>query len=122
MISGIATSKGEDTLDGSDKKLYESAVKVLLNTLESANTNAASIRDNLNDYSIQLITIQSTMKAVATRLRLSAAGKSTEFKNWRDSMRAKVYGGCVASILTGPGVIACYAIAAGVLETEIKNY
>jgi hypothetical protein len=122
MISDIATSKGEDTLDGSDKKLYESAVKVLLNTLESANINAADIRDNLNTYSLQLITIQSTMKSVSSRLRLSAEGKSKEFTDWRDSTRAKVYGGCAASIVTGPGVVACYAIAAGVLESEIASY
>jgi len=38
-------------------------------------------------------------------------------------MRAKVYGGCTASILAGPaGVAACYSIGAGVLETELKKY
>ncbi len=62
------------------------------------------------------------MQAVSSRLRLTAAGKSKEFTDWRDSTRAKVYGGCAAAIVTGPGVVACYAIAAGVLETEIKNY
>ena len=57
MVSDIATSKGEDELIGSDLQLYNAAIKVLLNTLESANTNAADIRDNLNTYSLQLITI-----------------------------------------------------------------
>jgi len=38
-------------------------------------------------------------------------------------MRAKVYGGCAASILCGPAcVTACYAIGAGVLESEIAKY
>jgi len=37
-------------------------------------------------------------------------------------MRAKVYGGCAGSILLGPAVIACYAIAAPILETEIADY
>jgi len=38
-------------------------------------------------------------------------------------MRAKVYGGCAASILCGPPcVAACYSIGAGVLESEIAKY
>ena len=38
-------------------------------------------------------------------------------------MRAKVYGGCAASIFLGPaGLVTCYSIAAGVLESEIAKY
>jgi len=62
------------------------------------------------------------MNAISKRLKETAAGKSKEFTDWRDDMRAKVYGGCVASILFPPAVIACYGIAAGVLESEIASY
>lgn len=62
------------------------------------------------------------MKAVSDRLTSTAKGKSREFENWRDDMRAKVYGGCAASILLGPAVFACYGTAAIVLETEIADY
>jgi len=37
-------------------------------------------------------------------------------------MRAKVYGGCAASIIFGPAVVACYGIAAAALESEIASY
>ena len=33
-----------------------------------------------------------------------------------------MYGGCVASILLGPLVLACYSIAAATLETKISEY
>jgi len=63
------------------------------------------------------------MTAISDRLKRTAKGASEEFKKWRKDMRAKVYGGCVASILTTPaGVVACYSIAAGVLESEIAKY
>lgn len=59
------------------------------------------------------------MNAISKRLKETAKGKSKEFREWRDDMRAKVYGGCAASIFLGPAVFACYGIAAGVLESEI---
>lgn len=62
------------------------------------------------------------MSGIADRLKRTAAGASEEFKQWRKDMRAKVYGGCAASIIAGPAVIACYSIAAGVLESEIAKY
>jgi len=56
-------------------------------------------------------------------LRKTAQGKSEKFENWRDSKRAAVYGGCVASVLCGPAcVAACYGIAAPILESEISDY
>merc|ERR1712110_884877 len=61
--------------------------------------------------------------AVADRLKMSANGQSEEFENWKHDMRAKVYGGCAASVLMGPGAVAiCYSVGAGVLETEINEY
>jgi len=37
-------------------------------------------------------------------------------------MRAKVYGGCAASIFCPPCIVVCYSVGAGVLETEIADY
>lgn len=63
------------------------------------------------------------MGATADHLRLTASGKSKEFESWKKDIRAKAYGGCVASVVVGPaGVAACYAIAVGVVESEIAKY
>jgi len=63
------------------------------------------------------------MGAISDRLKRTASGASDEFKRWRKDMRAKVYGGCAASVIAGPGgLVACYSIAAGVLESEIAKY
>jgi len=63
------------------------------------------------------------MRSTSSKLTKSAQGKSNEFNRWVKDRRAKVYGGCGASIFLGPfGVAACYSIGAGVLETEINNY
>lgn len=37
-------------------------------------------------------------------------------------MRAKVYGGCAAGMIFPPAAAACYAIGAGILESEIADY
>jgi len=62
------------------------------------------------------------MKATSDALRETAKGKSREFNDWKKDMRAKVYGGCAAGIIFPPAAAACYAIGAGILETEIKKY
>lgn len=62
------------------------------------------------------------MKAVADHLRETAKGKSQEFKDWSSDMRAKVYGGCAAGVIFPPAAAACYAIGAGILESEIAKY
>jgi hypothetical protein len=62
------------------------------------------------------------MGATADHLRLTSAGKTKEFTSWRDDTRAKVYGGCAATILLGPAVAACYAAAVPILETKINDY
>lgn len=122
MITGIAFRDGEEELTGRSKMIYTAAIKVLVNTLKSGNDNCAQVQDKLYTLSSQLITIETKMKATAERLRETAAGKSKEFNEWKSDMRAKVYGGCAASILFPPAVVACYAIGAGVLESEIAKY
>ena len=123
MIAGSAEDSNTDRLSGANKKIYTAAINVLVNNLKSSNKAAADIRDKLDAYSKTLIGIQSTMQAVSARLVSTAKGKSKEFTDWRDATRAKVYGGCAASVLGGPvAVAACYSIGAGVLETEIKTY
>ena len=72
-IAAVATKKGEEVLTKADKDIYASAIRVLLNTLNSADKNAAQIRDNLNAYALQLLAIKTTMGAVSARLRNSAA-------------------------------------------------
>lgn len=123
MITSIAFKNNEDMLMGSSKKIYEAAIKVLVNTLKSGNNNCAQIQEKLNVLSKQLITIETEMTAVSDRLKRTASGASDEFKRWRKDMRAKVYGGCAASILLTPAAtVACYSIAAAALETEIAKY
>jgi len=90
--------------------------------LKSANVNAGLTRDKLDALTTELKGISSVMGATADRLRMTAAGKSEEFTSWRDDIRAKVYGGCAASILLGPAVVACYAAAAIILESKIKDF
>jgi len=123
MITGIAFKNNEDMLMGSSKKIYEAAIKVLVNTLKSGNENCAQIQEKLNVLSKQLITIETEMSGISDRLKRTAAGKSDEFNAWKKDMRAKVYGGCAASVLAGPaGLVTCYSIAAGVLESDIAKY
>jgi hypothetical protein len=110
-------------LEGRDLTIYEAAIRVLVNTLKSANENCAQAATKLDELASKLIAIDTTMTATAATLKATANGKSREFENWKKDMRAKVYGGCTASILTGPiGVAACYSIGAGILESEIAKY
>lgn len=41
---------------------------------------------------------------------------SAMYKNEIDSLRTKAYAGCVACVIFPPSCIACYSIAAGLLE------
>jgi len=109
-------------LMGSEARIYQAAINVLYNTLKSANTNAGLTRDKLDALTTELKGISSVMGATADHLRLTAGGKTKEFEDWRSDIRAKVYGGCAASIVLGPAIVACYAVAAGVLESKIKDY
>lgn len=43
MITAIAFKNDQDMLEGRDKSIYEAAIRVLVNTLKSANNNAAVI-------------------------------------------------------------------------------
>lgn len=123
LVSAIAFKQGTDELTGSNKAIYQAAIKVLYNTLKAGLLNCKTIKLNLDTLSNQLIGIETTMGSLSTSLTNTAEGKSKEFKNWRDDMRAKVYGGCTVSVLCGPHCIAiCYSIGAGVLESEIAKY
>merc|ERR1711879_926633 len=122
MITSIAFKNGGDMLEGREKSIYQAAINVLVNTLKSGNENCAQVRDKLYGLSSTLTKIDTTMKATSEALKETAKGKSKEFNDWKNSMRAKVYGGCTASILFPPAVAACYAIGAGVLESEIAKY
>lgn len=90
--------------------------------MKSANVNAGLTRDKLDALTTELKGISAVMGATADHLRLTASGKSAEFEAWKKDIRAKVYGGCAASILLGPAVAACYAIAVGIVESEIAKY
>lgn len=123
MVSAIAFKQGTDELTGNNKAIYQAAIKVLYNTLKAGLLNCKAIKLNLDTLSSQLIGIETTMGSLSTSLTNTAEGKSTEFKTWRDDMRAKVYGGCTVSVLCGPQcIVICYSIAAGVLESEIAKY
>jgi len=76
----------------------------------------------LYKLSTALITIETRMKATSDALKNTAQGKSKEFNDWKKSMRAKVYGGCAAGVIFPPAAAACYAIGAGILESEIAKY
>lgn len=121
-IANIAFKKNLDMLTGSDARIYQAAINVLYNTLKSANTNAGLTRDKLDALTTELKGISSVMGATSDHLKLTAGGKTKEFESWRDDIRAKVYGGCAASILLGPAVVACYAAAVGILESKIADY
>jgi len=110
-------------LEEREKNIYEAAIKVLSKTLSSGNEKAKEIQAKLYTLANTLIRIETTLMAVADRLKMSANGQSEEFEAWKHDMRAKVYGGCAASVLMGPGAVAiCYSVGAGVLETEINEY
>jgi len=123
MITSIAFRNNEETLTGSSKLIYEGAIRVLLNTLIDGKEQCAMILAKLDTLGGQLTKITTEMNEVSKRLKKSADGASKEFEEWRDDMRAKVYGGCAASVLLGPGgLVTCYGIAAAALETEIADY
>lgn len=123
LISRVAFKSGAEMLEGRDLMIYEAAIKVLYNTLKSANKNCEDAAIKLNALTESLIDISTDMETTAQSLINTANGKSREFNSWKKDMRAKVYGGCAASILTGPvGVAACYSIGAGILESEIAKY
>lgn len=110
-------------LVGTDKIIFEAAIKTLSNGLSSANEQCALIQDKLEQLSTDLITIETEMNAISDRLKRTSKGESEIFEEWRDDTRAKVYGGCAASIVLGPaGVTTCYTIAAIALETRIADY
>ena len=91
--------------------------------MKSANTNAGITRDKLDALTTELKGISSVMGATADHLRLTASGKSGEFESWKKDIRAKVYGGCTASIIGGPAAVAaCYAIGVGIVESKIADY
>lgn len=91
--------------------------------MTTANSNAGDIRDRLDTLSKEFIGIQSEMGSVKDRLRKTASGKSEEFNAWKSDVRAKVYGGCVASILFPPALPACYTAGLIALEAvEIPKY
>lgn len=69
-----------------------------------------------------MIEIETKMKATSDALKNTAKGKSKEFNSWKKDMRAKVYGGCAAGVIFPPAAAACYAIGAGILESEIAKY
>jgi len=43
MITSIAFKAKQDMLEGRNKMIYQAAIKVLVNTLKSGNSNAAVI-------------------------------------------------------------------------------
>jgi len=47
MITAIAFKKDQDMLEDREKAIYEAAIRVLVNTLKSANNNAGLIQDKL---------------------------------------------------------------------------
>lgn len=47
MITAIAFKNNQDFLEDREKSIYEAAIRVLVNTLKSANNNAAVIQDKL---------------------------------------------------------------------------
>lgn len=61
-------------LEGRDLTIYEAAIKVLVNTLKTANTNCESAATKLDDLSSDLIKIDTTMQATAESLRETANG------------------------------------------------
>jgi len=47
MIAAIAFKNNQEMLEDREKSIYEAAIRVLVNTLKSANNNAAVIQDKL---------------------------------------------------------------------------
>jgi len=60
-ITKIAFMHHEDMLTGSNLKIYNAAIKVLYNTLKTANVNAGDCRDKLEALTTELKGIAAVM-------------------------------------------------------------
>lgn len=121
-IASIAFRNKEDFLNERETNLYNAALKVLIKTLNRGIEKAAEIKQNLKTLASDLIQIEETLSSVSTRLVEAANGEGEAFDEWATSLREKVYGGCAASVLLGPGAVAaCYGIGAAVIETDIAD-
>ena len=121
MISSIARKDKVETLSEKNQKIYEAALKVLVNTLKSSDKAAGEIKDKLNNYSNTLIQVQFELSAIAKKMRDTAAGKGKAFNDWKSKMRAIVYGSCGATAICPPCAAACFAAAVPILEGKIKD-
>jgi hypothetical protein len=66
--------------------------------------------------------VQATSEQHAVNVQTALNGKSDFVQAKIDKWRTEAYAGCVASAILGPaGLIACYATAAGIVETNIKE-
>jgi len=94
---------------------FESLLVRSTETLKRVAQNFEQINSKLGEINGILITFKSGIRARYEH-------KKNSMNNWIKHTREKVYGGCAASAVFWPAVPVCYSIAAGVLETEIKNY
>lgn len=101
-------------------------VKVMLKKFNKLlQRSEEALKGALSDYKVMvrdLNEVRGHLEHFGETITAEARGMEKNMNSWIADTRAAVYGGCAAAVLLGPGVIACYAIAAGILESKIKNY
>lgn len=70
----------------------------------------------MNDLSLKFASLSSQFSSLDATIQANSDTNSAMFKKQIADLRAKVYGGCAACVVFPPSCIACYGIAAGVLE------
>lgn len=87
----------------------------------SAEKNITECKEKFISLKNKLIDIAEELDGLVIKLRATAEGKSKEYDSDAESVRIKAYAGCLGLILP-PLVLACEAIAVGVVESELKKY
>jgi len=91
--------------------------------LKRSTETLKDVGNNYQEMNKKLGEVNAILESFKLGIKARYEAKKNQMNTWIKHTREAVYGGCVASILIHPFMLpVCYATAAGVLETKIKEY
>lgn len=120
--SDMSEYKTANRLTGNQLELWKASIEILSESFTVADAKLGEAQATLKKIATELNQTTLRLETIADEIRANGKGETDKYKEYAESLRAKAYGGCAASVVFPPALPVCYGTALGIVESKLTAY